>query len=190
MAPATIQLLGDVAITDDAGEHHVLARRQPRTVLTFLVMERHRAVMRSELADLLWQSVLPDHWAGAVRGVVSKVRAFIDDAGHGEWLHSSADGLRVVVPPEITVDVEVCRSTVDAAEAALRAGHASSETSELTGAVVSAGLVDRLDAATRRLGAELAPGATGRWIDDAREDVVRLRRRGKGDLGRANRGIF
>jgi hypothetical protein len=51
MAPATIQLLGDVAITDDAGEHRVLARRQPRTVLAFLVMERHRSVMRSELAD-------------------------------------------------------------------------------------------------------------------------------------------
>lgn len=178
MSPVTIQLLGDVAISDDAGEHRVLARRQPRTVLAFLVMERHRSVMRSELADLLWEAALPDHWAGAVRGVVSKVRAFIDEAGDAEWLHSTADGLRFVIPPEVTVDVEVHRSTVDAADAALREGLGSSEPSERTDPVAPAGLVDRLDSATRHLGAELAPGATGRWIDDAREDVLRLRRRG------------
>lgn len=98
----------------------MLGRRQPQTVATLLVLERHRSVSRSEVADALWDGDLPPHWAGAVRGVISKVRAFLDEAGVAEWLQTGTDGWRLALPADVDVDVEACEAVVAAAEENLR----------------------------------------------------------------------
>ena len=44
-------------------------------LLAFLALARDRAVTRDELAEVLWAQHLPAHWAGALRGVLSQIRA-------------------------------------------------------------------------------------------------------------------
>lgn len=166
----TIQLLGDVAVVRADGTTVVLRRGQPRLVLTLLALDCDRSVSRSEIADRLWPEELPPHWAGAVRGVVSKVRSFLDDAGLTGTLQSAGDGWRLSVGPlgsDIEVDATEARARVENAESAIR-GDASLGRDEL----------DQLTDAALRLGLELAPGAPGLWIEEVREDMARLHRRG------------
>ena len=119
-AVATLRLLGDVDIVRDNGPAIALRRGQPRTVLALLAIERHRTVGRSEIADQLWPASLPPHWEGAVRGVVSKVRAFLDAAGLADALVSTGDGWRLDVGGRagfvVDVDVDLHRGTIEAAE--------------------------------------------------------------------------
>ena len=117
----SIDLLGDVCITGADGTRVALGRQQPRTVVALLVDQRHRVVSRSEIADALWEEELPDHWAGAVRGVVSKVRAFLEEAGADDWLVTTGEGWRLDLPDDARVDVERCRAVVERAEVSLRA---------------------------------------------------------------------
>jgi hypothetical protein len=50
-------------------------------VFAYLAAEHRRTVSRDELADALWPGVLPDTWAAALRGVITEVRRFLEDAG-------------------------------------------------------------------------------------------------------------
>lgn len=168
MPPIRIHLLGDVAILQPDGSLVALRRQQPRTVLTVLALERHRGVSRTELADLLWEGELPDHWAGAVRGVVSKVRAFLDRAGTVGWLVGTGDGWRLDLPPEVEVDLERCRSVVEMAEAAM--GDAAFD-------ACSSVKMSELEIVERALGSGLTPGVEGVWLDQQRQDVELWHRR-------------
>jgi hypothetical protein len=50
-------------------------------VFAYLAAEHRRTVSRDELADALWPGVLPDTWAAALRGAITEVRRFLEDAG-------------------------------------------------------------------------------------------------------------
>ncbi len=141
--------------------------------VALLVLERHRVIGRSEIADQLWPAGLPPHWEGAVRGVVSKVRSFLDSGDLAGILVSAGDGWRFDSADDslLTVDVDQCRTTIEAAEQEIRRA-----SSDHTPAVP--GGLEGLALATVRLADELAPGASGVWIDMAREGLGRLRRRG------------
>ena len=150
----SIDLLGDVGITRADGTRVALGRQQPRTVVALLVDQRHRVVSRSEIANALWEEELPDHWAGAVRGVVSKVRAFLEEAGADDWLVTTGEGWRLDLPADAGVDVEQCRALVERAEESLRAVGTDAAPSADEWTTLSEHLVG----AERSLGAELAPG--------------------------------
>ena len=76
---ATVQVLGRVAVAGPAGVVEVTAR-QPASVLAHLALEP-RGATRDELADVLWGAAVSGHWQGALRGVLSKVRRAMVDAG-------------------------------------------------------------------------------------------------------------
>lgn len=79
----TVALCGGVAIEADSRRlpAALLAGRQGRLVLAYLVCERHRSVPREELAELLWGDHLPSSWPASLSAVVSKLRRLLTEAG-------------------------------------------------------------------------------------------------------------
>ncbi|MGH3803343.1 MAG: AfsR/SARP family transcriptional regulator, partial [Pseudonocardiaceae bacterium] len=110
--------------------HAVLNERllygsQARLLFALLVVERDRPVPRDELAEALWPDGPPRTWGAALRGVVSKVRAFVTAAGLPENA-AAYDGFgayQLHLPADVVVDVEFARSAVEAAEQMLREGN-------------------------------------------------------------------
>ncbi|HMJ78485.1 MAG TPA: AAA family ATPase [Iamia sp.] len=111
---------GAVDIVDADGRSHPVPGRQPQLVLAYLVVEA-RPVRRDELAELLWgETDLPDHWPGAVRGVLSKVRAALVAGGLPAETLQTGDGLvQVTLPPEVPTDLALAQDELDGAQAAL-----------------------------------------------------------------------
>lgn len=118
-----IRLLGTPTIVGDHGHSVTVTRPQAQLVLAFLVIER-RTVDRGELAELLWgQGPLADHWQGALRGVLSKVRELFSDAGIDDVVHTRRDGtIRIQLPDDVAVDLDLARNAVDRAGDALDGG--------------------------------------------------------------------
>ena len=76
--------------------------RQGRLVFAFLVCERHRAVRREELADLLWPEPLPESWSASLSAVVSRLRRLLTEAGLDgpSALVSAAGSYQLLLPPD------------------------------------------------------------------------------------------
>jgi DNA-binding SARP family transcriptional activator len=165
MQVATIQVLGDVSLTAGDGTRTVVRGAQPRAVLALLVVERARCVTRHEVADLLWGGRLPPHWAGAVRGVVSKVRRALARLGErGAELSTTADGWRLDLAEGTSVDLDRAMELLAEAERRRAAGDGPAA-------------ADAAWEAASLLAGELAPGATGEWIDHQRHQLEHRRRR-------------
>jgi DNA-binding SARP family transcriptional activator len=114
-------------ITVEAGDVLVerqLGSRQARLAFAFLLTERNHAVSRDELAEVLWPGQLPRSWEPAVRGVVSKVRHFLEDAGlpAGQTLTCAFGCYQLRLPPDTVVDLDLTASALEAAELALNEG--------------------------------------------------------------------
>ena len=134
-----------------------LPGRQGRVVLAYLVAERDRPVPSDELAEALWGPTPPATWRPALRGVVSKVRDFLEALGlpAADMLTSSSGCYRLVLPSDATVDVELAAGEADAAERALAAG-------DLEGALAAATVARQV------AGRPLLPGQEGSWIEGRR----------------------
>jgi DNA-binding SARP family transcriptional activator/HPt (histidine-containing phosphotransfer) domain-containing protein len=121
-----IYLVGRVRI--DSGttilDESRLGGRHARLVFALLVLERHRPVSRDELAEALWPSGLPRAWESALRGAVSKVRAFLSAGGidAATTLVNAFGAYQLRLGADVAVDVERAAAAVDRAEEALRAG--------------------------------------------------------------------
>src|SRR5438445_732656 len=78
-----LRVCGGVAVEADGRPlpSALLAGRQGRLVLAYLVCERHRAVPREELADLLWPDRLPDSWTTSLSAVISRLRRLLTETG-------------------------------------------------------------------------------------------------------------
>lgn len=160
IAVVRIQLAGRVMVESP---HTVLNERslygsQARLLFALLVMERDRPVPRDELAEALWPDGLPRTWGAALRGVVSKVRAFVTAAGLPEST-AAYDGFgayQLHLPAEVAVDVEFACAAVETAERTLREGNAAE-------AIALAEYARSV--ATR----PFLPEAKGRWVDGVRD---------------------
>ena len=106
-----ITLTGQLAAEADGTRADAtdLPGRQAPVVFAYLVTERDRPVTAGELAEAVWNGALPPTWRPALRGVVSKVRGFLDRLGlpAADALTSSSGCYRLVLPGDTAVDVEL-----------------------------------------------------------------------------------
>ncbi|MCA1671983.1 MAG: winged helix-turn-helix domain-containing protein, partial [Actinobacteria bacterium] len=161
-----IAVVGSITVERDGivvGESR-LGGRQARLLLAYLVCERHRAVPRQELAEVLWPEEFPQSWESALRGVLSKVRAALGAAGRPDFevLTVAFGCYQLRLPADTVVDIEVAASMLETAERALRHG-ALKEACEEASAV-------RTIAARPFLAGEEGP-----WVERIREQLVSRR---------------
>ena len=90
-----------------------LPGKQGRLLLAYLVAARPRPVRREELIELLWPRRLPASADTSLRPVVSRVRQVL-----GECLAGRSE-LRIALPPEARIDIELAGRYLHEAESAL-----------------------------------------------------------------------
>ena len=140
-----------------------LPGRQAPLVFAYLVAERDRPVPSEELAEAVWDGTLPHTWRPALRGVVSKVRGFLDVLGlpADDTLTSAAGCYRLALPADTAVDVEHAAGAAAAARSALAAGDL-----ELAAAAA--------ERARQIAGRPLLPGHEGAWVEQRRDGLHRI----------------
>lgn len=114
-----MRLTGQVRVQRADGAVAEIRGKQAQIVLALLAVER-RAVLREEIADLLWgDAPLPDHWPNAVRIVLSKIRAGLAALGLPGTVVLSTEGrVRLDLPGGWDTDLDLARQLVLDAEAA------------------------------------------------------------------------
>jgi SARP family transcriptional regulator, regulator of embCAB operon len=134
--------------------------RQGRIVFAYLAAQNGRAVPRDELAELLWGDELPATWEKALRVLMTKLRALLDECGiDGSSALTSAFGCyRLTLPERTWIDVEAAVTAVDRAEAA-----------RASGALLEAR--EQASAAAELARRSFLPGEEGPWVEEQRRDL-------------------
>lgn len=113
-----IQLCGTLSV--ETGGRRIdaeLPGRQGRLLITYLVVNRLRPIRRDELTDAIWPDHPPAAADNALRALLSKLRRLLPAGtldGRGE--------LRLTLPANAHVDLEVAREAIHRAESALAQG--------------------------------------------------------------------
>lgn len=152
---------------------HLLAGRQQRVVLARMAFEDGNPVTVDELADALWPRDRGRSWEGALRGIISKVRAFLGQIGEDTArVDSTGHGYQLRCDAHLMVDLWTARTELTVAEASIREDQPDR-------ACRSARLAVEL------LDAPLLHGIEGEWIDDHRHHLALQRVRALRALARA-----
>ncbi|MGH3826770.1 MAG: AfsR/SARP family transcriptional regulator [Pseudonocardiaceae bacterium] len=129
-AALRIQLAGRVTMASPYTvlDERLLCGSHARVLFALLVLERDRPVSRGELGDALWPDGLPRTWGAALRGVVSKVRAFVTAVGLPEnaVTYDGFGAYQLHLPAAVAIDVESAGIAVETAEQMLRDGDVAS----------------------------------------------------------------
>jgi DNA-binding SARP family transcriptional activator len=161
-AAMRIQLTGRVSVesAQTIVDERLLYGRQARLVFALLVVERDRPVHRDELAEALWPHGLPRTWDAALRGVISKVRAFLAAAGlpANATLSGGFGAYQLHLPPDVVVDVEFACLAVETAGRILREGNPEQATA----------LAEKARAVAAR---PFFPEVEGQWVDRVRDHL-------------------
>lgn len=163
-----IYLTGRPAI--ECGGAHIAARfpgRQGRRALVYLLLHRDRPVPREELAEAVWQDVLPPAWDVALSALISKLRRLLAGCERDGTATVNTDSgcYELRLPPDTWMDAEAAAAAVEEAEAALRSTAPASAWGPANVAVAIA----------RR---PLLAGEDGAWIERARDALHRTLIRG------------
>ena len=170
-----VTLAGRVGIEVDGGEVTAVGLGRPgRLALAYLACERHRAVPRDELADVLWGGERPQSWDQMLRGLALKLRGVLSAAGLDptEALSTAAGAFRLHLPPDAVVDVEEAASALASADASLAAGYPGLARAQASGA---------LAVASR----QFAPTLTGGWVERRQAELADFHLRALEALARA-----
>ena len=137
--------------------------RQGRIVFAYLAAQKGRPVPRDELAELLWGEELPATWEKALRVLMTKLRALLEECGiDGSTALTSAFGCyQLTLPAGTWIDVDAAVEAVERAEAALAAGDLDEARSKASSAA---------DLARRTF----LPGEGGSWVEEQRRDLREL----------------
>jgi DNA-binding SARP family transcriptional activator len=121
-------------------------------------------VYKDELAEVLWPTTLPHHWEGALRGLITKSRRFLDAGGISgrDVLVGEGGYYELRLPAGVALDRDVATALITAAEVAL------------TDAWLAEGSALARRAATI-LGRRLLAGPDNAWFDQVRAELVRDR---------------
>jgi DNA-binding SARP family transcriptional activator len=148
-----------------------LPGRQGRLLFVYLAANRSRPVARGELVDVLWPREPPRTAETTMAGVLSRLRHVL-----GENVLHGREQLRLVLPADTWIDVEV----------AIRAIH-EAETAVHTGDWPRAWIGGRvaLDVSRR----EFATGCDAPWIDERRRSLGALQASALECIGEAGLGL-
>lgn len=110
-----IQLCGTLAVEINSQRiDHKLRGRQARLMISYLVLHRLRPVRRDELIDALWPERPPAATDAALSALLSKLRPLLPTG-----TLSGRKELRLILPADAFVDIEVAREAIHRAESAL-----------------------------------------------------------------------
>ena len=129
-------------------------------MFAYLAAQNGRAVSRDELAELLWGDELPATWEKALRVLMTKLRALLEECGiDGSSALTAAFGCyRLALPAGAWIDVHAAANAVERAEAARAAGvHDEARAQASTAAELA-----------RRI---FLPGEEGSWVEEQRRDL-------------------
>jgi DNA-binding SARP family transcriptional activator len=134
--------------------------RQGRILFAYLAAQNGRPVPRDELAELLWSEELPATWEKALRVLMTKLRALLEECGiDGSTALTSAFGCyKLTLPAGTWIDVNAAVDSVGRAEAALAAGDLAEAHAQAT---VAAALSRR----------SFLPGEEGSWVEEKRGEL-------------------
>jgi SARP family transcriptional regulator, regulator of embCAB operon len=139
---------------------------QGRLAFALLALEHRRPVLRDELSTALWADDPPMASDGALKAIVSKLRAGLRRAGLSDSLLSSGLGYyQLQLPAGTWIDVETAIDSLHQAEAAVRLGDTASAYGPATVAFHI----------TRR---PFLAGEHGPWVDQWRGRLRDVRVRG------------
>jgi SARP family transcriptional regulator, regulator of embCAB operon len=118
MKATRIQLCGMLAVEIEGRRREVeLPGRQGRLLFVYLVVNRARPVARRKLLDVLWPYERPHTAETTLTGVLSRLRHVV-----GENVLQGKEQLRLVLPADAWIDVEVALRAIHEAEAAVVSG--------------------------------------------------------------------
>ena len=129
-------------------------------MFAYLAAQQGRPVPRDELAEVLWGEQLPATWEKALRVLMTKLRALLEECGiDGSTALTSAFGCyKLTLPAGAWIDVDAAVESAERAETALAAGDIEQAHSEAT---VAAALARR----------SFLPGEDGPWVEGRRRDL-------------------
>src|SRR4051794_8423177 len=113
--PTTIQLRGEVRLeVDGARVEGGLPGRLGRALLAYLVLNRQRMVTRDELMGALWPAAVPRDPGATLSTLLSGIRRVL-----GSEVLQGRSELRLELPPDAIVDVEVATGALRTARDAM-----------------------------------------------------------------------
>ena len=171
-----IYLTGRIGV--EADEQLVIEERhfrgkQSRLMFAYLVSERHRPVLREDLAKLIWGDELAQTWELSLSSLISRIRRLLikDALDQAASLSGRFGQYELRLPPASWVDLEACGGAVDRAEGALRNGDPQGVLSPATVALNI----------SRR---PFLSGIEGEWVESQRRKLERVRLRALDSLSR------
>ena len=172
LAATRIQLCGPLVV-EWRGERREagLPGRQGRLLFAYLVLNRSRVTTRDALVEAVWPTGAPPAAETALAALLSKLRKVVG----GDHLTGRGE-LRILLPEDTTVDLELARERVHDAESAL-----SSEDWPRAWAAAQTALF----IASRGF----LPAEEADWVDECRREVNSLHLRAVEAYGRACLGI-
>lgn len=175
MAPSAdtrIQLCGQLVVAWDGRRcETALPGHQGRLLFAYLVMHRNGVVTRDALIDALWPSGAPRAADTALAALLSKLRRLIGP----DHLVGRTE-LRIVLPDDARVDLEVARAAIHRAESAL----AAADWPRAWAAAQTAMFIARRG---------FLAGEDADWVEEGRRDVDALHVRAIEAYGRACLGV-
>lgn len=112
-----IQICGRITVELDGRRiEDDLPGRQGRLAFVFLALNRAGLVTRDQLADAIWPEEQPAGARATLRTIISRLRGAL-----GSDVLEGRDDLRLVLPGDAFVDIEIAATKVHEAESAVQA---------------------------------------------------------------------
>jgi SARP family transcriptional regulator, regulator of embCAB operon len=167
-----IQVCGPLVIRLDGHRcEQELGGRQARELVAFLVVNRRRTVSRDELLAALWSDAAPPGAAKALNTLLSRIRRAL---GHERVVGRGV--LRLSLPPEAWIDIEVAERSANEAESLAAQGNFLRAWAP---ARVALGITNR----------GFLPDVKAAWTEDWRRHVENLRLRALEAMAACGLGI-